>query len=251
MELKKNIKTARNIFILLTILGFSSCSKKLNPNFYFSGQKKPIITQDYSKLLQEINNKKNSYTNCASIDSTIKSNIRDYLVSTAANKLMPQWYGTDWDYNGVTKKPQKSSIACGYFVSTILKDLGFNLSRKEMSTVVSSRAIASLCNKKDRKWLNVGKNSVKDLENYVKKHGKGLYLLGLDKHFGIILNSEKGVYFIHSSYIPFQDCVIKEELKYSLAIKLSNSKVVGKLFSDRMIDNWIDNTYIPVKKKWN
>ena len=45
------------------------------------------------------------------------------------NKIIPYWYGTTWSFNGHTSKPNQGEIACGYFVSTTLKDMGLKLNR--------------------------------------------------------------------------------------------------------------------------
>ena len=31
------------------------------------------------------------------------------------DSIFPYWYGTKWDYNGVTQEPRIGKIACGYF----------------------------------------------------------------------------------------------------------------------------------------
>jgi hypothetical protein len=45
------------------------------------------------------------------------------------NRIIPQWAGTTWSFEGHTSVPQQGEIACGYFVSTTLRDVGINLNR--------------------------------------------------------------------------------------------------------------------------
>ena len=39
------------------------------------------------------------------------------------------WNGTQWDFYGTTQVPQKGKIACGYFVTTVLRDMGVKIDR--------------------------------------------------------------------------------------------------------------------------
>ena len=48
---------------------------------------------------------------------------------TLVDSIFPYWYGTEWDFNGITESPRKGEIACGYFVSTTLKHMGIRLNR--------------------------------------------------------------------------------------------------------------------------
>lgn len=58
-------------------------------------------------------------------DQALQSNKRHLVISRIIiDSLMPCWYGTPWDFNGCTTEPGKGSIACGYFVSTVLRDAG-------------------------------------------------------------------------------------------------------------------------------
>src|SRR5688500_17600336 len=49
---------------------------------------------------------------------------RAYLTQSVYNEVFPYWYGTGWDFNGTTETPGQGKIACGYFVSTVLRDAG-------------------------------------------------------------------------------------------------------------------------------
>jgi hypothetical protein len=65
-------------------------------------------------------------------DSSIYS-ARTYLMKTLKQQIFPSWYGTSWDFNGYTEKPLNGKIACGYFVTTTLKHIGFNLNRYKIA----------------------------------------------------------------------------------------------------------------------
>src|SRR5687768_5014531 len=58
-------------------------------------------------------------------DDSLSSLVTDLLV----DRIIPYWIGTPWSFEGHTSIPNSGKIACGYFVSTTLLDLGFNLNR--------------------------------------------------------------------------------------------------------------------------
>lgn len=45
------------------------------------------------------------------------------------NAIIPYWYGMEWDFDGYSAISNKGKIACGYFVSNTLKDMGIQLNR--------------------------------------------------------------------------------------------------------------------------
>src|SRR5690606_907796 len=49
------------------------------------------------------------------------------------NEIIPYWYGTEWDFEGHTAIPNEGKIACGYFVSTTLRDMGLNINRYKLA----------------------------------------------------------------------------------------------------------------------
>jgi hypothetical protein len=134
------------------------------------------------------------------------------------------WYGTNWDFNGTTRQPQKGSIACGYFVTTVLEDIGIKLNRIRLAQCASSILIEHTCS-------NISSYSNKPLQHFVsqiKAKGPGLYITGLDNHTGFIYNDGRGVYFIHSSYYT-PKAVIKERAIESPVLGNSKLRMIGKV----------------------
>ena len=58
----------------------------------------------------------------------IRTEARETLES-ALPKLMRCWLGTAWDFSGTSQIPGEGRIACGYYVSTVMRDAGFDLER--------------------------------------------------------------------------------------------------------------------------
>ena len=72
------------------------------------------------------------------------------FVDNIAQQIVPHWIGTPWDFNGITQSPGKGKIACGYFVTTVLRDAGVKINRVKMAQCASETKINSLTkNKRD------------------------------------------------------------------------------------------------------
>lgn len=150
------------------------------------------------------------------------------FISFLTDSLLPCWYGTPWDYNGITQVPGQGKIACGYFVTTTLRDAGMKINRVKLAQCVSQNLLWDLC--KDFK-----KFSDKSLEYFVsavEKTGYGLYIVGLDNHTGYIFNDGKDVWFIHSGVYP-PKCTIKEKAINSITLKNSRYRVFGRIVFDK------------------
>lgn len=146
------------------------------------------------------------------------------LITYIIDSLLPCWYGTPWDFNGTTEIPGQGKIACGYFVTTTLRDAGMKINRVKMAQCVSQNLLYDLC-------TGFKKFSDKPLPyfvNEVKKSGYGLYIVGLDNHTGYIYNDGKEVWFIHSGFLP-PKCALREKAISSVTLNNSRYRVVGRI----------------------
>lgn len=162
---------------------------------------------------------------------------RAYLTQSVYNEVFPFWYGTPWDFNGTTETPGLGKIACGYFVSTILRDAGLKVQRAKMAQQASENIILSLTTEPHiKRFRNV---TVSDFVQAVRRWGPGLYVVGLDIHTGFILNVDGDVYFIHSSYVdPYS--VVKERALDSKILASSRYRVLGNVTADdALILKWL------------
>ena len=162
---------------------------------------------------------------------------RAYLTQSVYNEVFPFWYGTGWDFNGTTETPGQGKIACGYFVSTVLRDAGLKVQRAKMAQQASENIILSLTTDPHiKRFRNV---PISDFVQAVQQWGPGLYVVGLDIHTGFILNVDGDVYFIHSSYVdPYS--VVKERALDSKILASSRYRVLGKLTADdALILKWL------------
>jgi len=152
--------------------------------------------------------------------------------------IIPGWIGTPWSFNGTSQTPQKGSIACGYFVTTILRDAGLALARIKLSQCASEQMITSLIQPKYiQRFSNV---EMGVFIRSIEQQGYGLYVVGLDNHTGFIYNDGKEIYFIHSTFVGTRN-VQKEKAFSSDVLRQSKYKVLGKLSADeKLLNRWIN-----------
>jgi hypothetical protein len=162
---------------------------------------------------------------------------RTVVTGSIYREIFLSWYGTAWDFNGNTEVPQQGKIACGYFVSTVLRDAGWRVQRVRLAQQASENIILSLTT--DPYVKRFRRVAISDFVNVVKKWGTGLYVVGLDIHTGFIVNTGSEVYFIHSSYVePYM--VVREKAIESKILAASNYRVLGRITADDLfIEKWL------------
>lgn len=166
------------------------------------------------KLFIQYKNDPTSYNK-----QTLLYNIRDSLFTC--------WYGTPWDFYGTTEEPGKGKIACGYFVTTILRDIGAAVKRIKHAQCASEEMIKAVCIKNSIHRFRHA--NISSFIEKIKLNGTGLYIVGLDYHTGFILNDGEDVYFVHANYTGKKE-VIKEIAIESTVLSSSKYKVIGKVF---------------------
>ena len=169
--------------------------------------------------------------------SAVLDRAREALIHSAYDDLFEFWYGTPWDFYGTTETPGQGKIACGYFVTTVLRDLGLNVQRAQLAQQASENIIRSLTTDAYIKRYRL--KSISDFVEDVRKAGPGIYIVGLDVHVGFIINVNDEVYFVHSSYMdPL--CVVKERALDSKILAASKYRVLGKISADdELILKWL------------
>jgi hypothetical protein len=163
---------------------------------------------------------------------------RTVLFDALVGKLLPAWYGTPWDFNGTTRVPGEGTIACGYFVNTVLLDAGFNLPRIRWSQLAAEPVILKLAPKAKR----FRDKPVADVEEWLLEQGDGLYTVGLDNHVGFITRQGGTSYFVHSNYYHRDIDVMAEPLDGDNPFARSRYRIIGKLLDDHMMEAWLQGT---------
>src|ERR1700749_1339754 len=94
---------------------------------------------DYTDFKKSISDHKSHLINHPTKD------IRNYLFKLIDEDIYNYWAGTPWEFYGTTRQPKTGSIACGYFVTNTLTDLGFKIDREGLANAVSADMIKKLC----------------------------------------------------------------------------------------------------------
>lgn len=165
---------------------------------------------------------------------------KNLFLNTLENRIIPAWYGTPWDFYGTTETPNNGYIACGYFVSTVLRDADVKLDRVHLAEIESETMIRTVIDKK-----YISRYRATDFDtfiNTIRKAGDALYMVGLDSHTGFLLCRNGQTYFLHS-YIPG---VIKEPTQNSYWLKISYYRVTGKISHDPVfLRKWLTGANFP------
>ena len=158
------------------------------------------------------------------------------LTESLFQDIFNHWYTTKWSFEGHTETPKQGTIACGYFVSTTLRDVGFNLNRYKLAQKSPEEEAKSIaCGTTIEKLQNVTKQ---ELKKYFLKQKDGIYFIGLDFHVGYIYKNNQEVHFIHSNYIENKG-VMKETIENSKAIVSSKYFIASITHNDNFIKKWL------------
>lgn len=136
----------------------------------------------------------------------------ELLADYIAKVIAPFWNGTPWDFNGTTQEPGTGYIACGYFVTTVLRHAGYPLNRVKLAQCASETMIQNLTEKRS----HFSGKSFGQFIQFMRNAGKGLSVIGLDNHTGFIYHDGQQLWFIHSSFLgtarvcaePAENCTI-------------------------------------------
>ncbi len=179
--------------------------------------------------------------NAAGDDTTragIIERARHAAHSAIVEQAIPHWFGTPWSYRGTSETPGKGVIGCGYFVATVLRDVGFPVERETLAQQPAEWIIKTFAGE-DQIWRYRSRPTEVVL-GQVRFHGDGLYLVGFDEHVGFLIVAGADVSFCHASYTG-DAVVVCEPAKDSFAFQ-QDYRVVGRLLGDRMMEAWLAQT---------
>ena len=197
------------------------------------------VKAKYPVILKDIESKRaellKSYRQAKSEEERerIVDQARGFLNEVLPGKVLPAWYGTPWSFNGNAGLPFEGRVACGSFVENVLKHAGFEIDSR-MSEQPSEYIIKNLCEERD--IARFSRVSIDAFNREVRKMGEGVYLVGLDSHVGFLYISKEKYRFVHSHGYLF---VLSEVPSLSPTLRMSNYRVVGKLFSRNMTERWL------------
>lgn len=167
------------------------------------------------------------------------------FLNTVLPEMMRCWLGTPWDFNGTSEVPGEGNIACGYFVSTVLRDAGFRVDRYKLARQPSQNILLSFL---PRESLSVKVGVPYDgYAAEMDSAAPGIRIIGLDSHVAFLVTGPDGFRFIHSSGSkPW--CVVDESRDHAEVLRRSNYRVQGLLTNDKpLLRRWLAGEKIAVK----
>lgn len=170
----------------------------------------------------------------------VRDRARGLILEGIRDALIPPWVGTRWDFYGTTETPGTGEIACGYFVSTILRDAGFRVERVKLAQQASEYIVKTFSESTHIRRFRGGDEAA--VVDAVLKEPEGIYVVGLDYHVGFLIRRDDGIEFCHSTYLDAAGVVCEEPV--TSPAFASNYHVVGPVLEDDVIDAWLDQTPI-------
>lgn len=206
-------------------------------------QKPPDYAEVKSQIVERRVQLCAAYSNEKCDKDSVVQCAQQFLFTTMTGQVSPSWYGTKWDYNGTTEEPRKGHIACGYFVTTTLRDLGFNIPRVRWAQLPSETMIKEMTESSQIKRYRFA--DIKHIESEIRTWGEGLYVVGMDSHTGFIVNINGKCRFVHADYFNPSFGVISEALNTDNPLKSSKYRVIGKILTGEMVRKWLENQRFP------
>lgn len=169
---------------------------------------------------------------------------RSEVHTLIVDDIIPAWFGTKWDFNGTSQVPGEGEIACGYFVSTVLRDAGFDVQRIKLAQQAAEKIVLTLSETDEITRLS--RPSREEVVRTVREAGDGLYVVGLDFHVGFLVADGDRVDFCHSSYVDPPLAVVCQDALTDPALA-SDYYVIGRILSDEMMEAWLTKAPIRVQ----
>ena len=219
--------------------------QKKNPLLHLQQLSINQDSDDYETVKKQIEFKRNQLAvNNLPID-TISKIFKESLL----NRIIPFWEGTAWSFEGHTSSPKSGKIACGYFVSTTLQDIGLHVNRYKLAQQSPINEAKSLAINVAVKEFSEGLTSdnISGINNYLKE---GIHFIGFDEsHVGYILKEKGKLYLIHSNYIGAVGVVI-EPIEASEVFKSFRKFYLVELSTNKhLLNYWLDKKNIKIIKK--
>jgi len=166
------------------------------------------------------------------------------LLETTLPAMMRTWLGTPWDFNGIAANPGEGQIACGYYVSTVLRDAGFRVHRYRLAQQPSENILRTFLPRESCK-LSAGVD-YEVFSDALESSEPGIYIVGLDTHVGFIVVNDGAFRFIHSSGSRPR-AVVDESRAEAQVLRDSNWRMLGNLTADReVLRKWLTGANFPV-----
>ena len=181
----------------------------------------------------------------AKAHAEVLAQARARLLEAIDRDLIPAWLGTPWEFYGDSERPREGAIACGYFVTTVLRDAGLKVERVLLAQQASEYIVKTLT--PEARILRLRNVTRAQVVEAARKKGDGLYVVGLDLHVGFLRLSGEDARFCHSSYLGTR-AVVCEKAEDAPAMA-SGYYVLGDALGDLRILDWLQQTPIRLRTR--
>ncbi|MCB9262105.1 MAG: hypothetical protein H6607_07000 [Flavobacteriales bacterium] len=185
-------------------------------------------TLSYNEYLDSLSKQKSA------IDSGDFDLAKKLLFETINDHIPSYWIGTKWNFNGTSQTPKSGTIACGYFLTTVMKQTGYNIERVKMAQQASSVLINAYCT--DIKTLG----SKEKIKAYLAAQpDSSVFILGLDFHVVFVAKNGSDNQIIHSNYIDNMG-VVKENFDNAQVLSKNTFFMIGNLSANtKKMNEWM------------
>lgn len=167
---------------------------------------------------------------------------REALLTALDQELFPAWEGTPWDFYGTSETPREGAIACGYYVTTLLRDAGFRLERVHLAQQASEWIVKTLAAERDIQRFR--RADLGELVRAVrKKHGEGLFVVGMDLHVGLLRLTQTQALLCHAAVLAPRHAVCEDAV--SSPGMVSSYHVVGPVLTPARLEDWLRGRPLP------
>jgi hypothetical protein len=205
----------------------------------------PAHADDYRDLLAGIDGKRAALdarferAKGAKARAAVLGSARTLAFESIAGEIIPAWLGTSWDFYGTTETPREGTIACGYLVTTVLRDAGFRIERVRLAQQPSERIVKTFApESKILRFHDAEPRAVVD--EVSSKEGDGLYVIGFDYHVGLLVIESGAGRLCHAAWYGPATC----EPAADSPGMVSRYHVVGPVLTDERVEDWLEGNAI-------
>lgn len=201
---------------------------------------------DSNKTYKEIKNEILKIKKDLKAKNLSKDSISLIFTKVLLNRIIPQWEGTKWSYEGHSRTPQKGEVACGYFLGFTLNDAGVNLNSYKLAQQLPIDEAKSLAIKQD---VIIIRDSVRNniLEQISDSISPGIHFIGFNKnHVGYILKHKNELYIIHSDYFNSDGVKIQHVSDSDIFSFCKNYYIVELSNNEKFLEYWLNNKIVEV-----
>jgi hypothetical protein len=163
---------------------------------------------------------------------------RRTLIAYLDDSAFPAWAGTPWEFYGTSTTPREGTIACGYFVTTVLEQAGFKIERVFLAQQASAALVNTLAHGSRVEWLRPADNA-DALRRIRERFPKAeLLVIGFDFHVGLLRLDGEEARFCHSSWL--EPAAVTCEEPVASGAFASRLYVVADVLNDALLDDWLN-----------